>query len=816
MRLQDGRLDGGLVRGLGDEVAREATHLALGQSSAHEHALLPVLALVDRGAERIQLGELPALLIGQQQADIDETVGKALRDPLAQRVDPRTRRRRDLKRSGKAIRQAAPAERIEPVDLVQDELEGHLIRTDLGQHGVHGSDHLLELLVTHRGIHDVQDQIRDERLFERRREALNELGRQPADEADGVRDEVALAVVLEAPRRRVERLEEPVVDRHVRVRERVQERRLTDVRVAREGDRGNLRPLALLAPQSPLLLDLLEPAAEHDDPPVREPAVGFQLRLARPTRADAGSYRPGAPAEPLEVLPHPAHPGQVVLELRELDLELALGARGVLGKDVEDQLRPVHHPSVERVLERPLLGRIELAVDEEHVRLGPRVLRLQLLELPLADVGARIGTGALLHQLRDGLDECRPGELLQLGQLVVGVGALREECQHEPPLGLSARLRFWLTRRHAVDCATLAAVPPAADSDLARRLAARTLELIDIASESRNEAEIASYVEDAVGEPTWRDGETLWYGASSGGRPLVVLAGHLDTVPAQDNIPGQLTNTEVVGLGASDMKAGVAVMIELARAWRELHATQRLDLNFLFFPREELPASESALPHFFDSVPRVHEAELAILLEPTDCTIQAGCLGNLNAQLVFHGVSGHSARPWTAENAIERALEGLRPLAAIEPRPVQVGGLTFTEVLSLTRIEGGIADNVIPDRVTAHVNFRYAPDRSPESAEAHLRGLVPSGADYVPAGDSPPARVVTDSPLVQQLRAAGDLALEPKQAWTNVADFTARGIDAVNFGPGAPRYAHRRDERVEIAALVKAYESLWAFLVGTV
>ena len=565
-----------------------------------------------------------------------------------------------------------------------------------------------------------------------------------------------------------------------------------------------------------MLLDLLEPAAKHNDPPVREPTVGLELRLAGPACADAGSDGTGTATEPLEVLPHPAHPRQVVLELRELDLELALGARGVLGEDVEDQLRPVDDPRVERVLERPLLRRIELAVDEEHLRRSPCVLGLELLELALADIGARIGARSLLDELGDGLDESRPGELLQLGQLVVGVGALRKECQHEPPLGLSARLRFWLTRRHAVDCATLAAVPPAADSDLARRLAARTLELIDIASESRNEAEIARYVEDAVGEPTWRDGETLWYGSSVGERPLVVLAGHLDTVPAQDNIPGHLTHSEVVGLGARDMKAGLAVMIELARAWQDLRATQDVDLNFLFFPREELPASESALPDFFDRVPRVHEAGLAILLEPTDCTIQAGCLGNLNAQLVFHGVSGHSARPWTAENAIEKALDGLRPLAAIEPRPVEVGGLTFTEVLSLTRIEGGIADNVIPDRVAAHVNFRYAPDRSPESAEAFLRGLAPPGAEYIPAGDSPPARVVTDSPLVQRLRAAGDLALEPKQAWTNVADFTARGIDAVNFGPGATRYAHRRDERVEIAALVKGYESLWAFLTGTV
>jgi len=264
------------------------------------------------------------------------------------------------------------------------------------------------------------------------------------------------------------------------------------------------------------------------------------------------------------------------------------------------------------------------------------------------------------------------------------------------------------------------------------------------------------------------------------------------------------------------MKGGVAVMIEVLRQWQDERGSLPLDLNVLFFPREELPASESALPRFFDSVPRIHDAELAILLEPTDNTIQAGCLGNLNALISFHGVSGHSARPWTAENAIEKALEGLAPYASIEPRPVEIGGLTFTEVASITQIEGGIATNVIPDRVIANVNFRYAPDRSPSSADAYLRSLLPDGATYEHAGDSPPARVVTDSPLVQRLRAAGDLALEPKQAWTNVADFTSRGIDAVNFGPGATRYAHRRDEQVEIAALERAFESLWGFLTGTV
>ncbi|HET9508037.1 MAG TPA: succinyl-diaminopimelate desuccinylase [Gaiellaceae bacterium] len=355
---------------------------------------------------------------------------------------------------------------------------------------------------------------------------------------------------------------------------------------------------------------------------------------------------------------------------------------------------------------------------------------------------------------------------------------------------------------------------------IAERLAARTLELVDIPSESRNEAAIAAHVAGLVPtsfEPEYHgEDAAVFVRPRRPGRELVVLAGHYDTVPAQGNLPGRVEDGAVVGLGASDMKGGLAVLLELARELHERGAEPEVDLALLLFGREELPPEFNPLPQLFDHSPTVREAALAILLEPTDGAIHAGCLGNLNVRLVFRGVSGHSARPWAAENAIEAALEGLRTLAHVEPRPVDVAGLTFTEVVSVTQIHGGIADNVIPDLVTAHVNFRYAPDRSPESAEAHLLGLLPRGVEVVAAGHSPAGRVVADSALVRRLRAAGDLGLEPKQAWTNVADFTSRGIDAVNFGPGATRWAHARDERVEIAALEHAFASLWRFLTGSV
>lgn len=260
------------------------------------------------------------------------------------------------------------------------------------------------------------------------------------------------------------------------------------------------------------------------------------------------------------------------------------------------------------------------------------------------------------------------------------------------------------------------------------------------------------------------------------------------------------------------MKSGLAVALELVRDVDP--GSLPCDLGLLLFGREELPADANPLPALFAGSRAVHGTALAILLEPTDLRIHAGCLGNVVARLTFHGRSGHSARPWLAESAIEKAARGLLPILDAEPRTSLVGGLEFREVVTVTRLESGIADNVIPAEATATVNFRYSPDRDASDAERHLRSLVPEGATLEISSHAQAGRVVTDSPLVRALRASGDLALEPKQAWTNVADFTANDIDAVNFGPGHTAYAHRQDERVEIAALVSAYEILRRFLTS--
>jgi succinyl-diaminopimelate desuccinylase len=199
------------------------------------------------------------------------------------------------------------------------------------------------------------------------------------------------------------------------------------------------------------------------------------------------------------------------------------------------------------------------------------------------------------------------------------------------------------------------------------------------------------------------------------------------------------------------------------------------------------------------------------MMEPTDNEIHAGCLGNVNATWTFHGRSGHSARPWTADNAIERAAAGIGALSAHEPVPYEFDGLRFVEVASVTTIRGGIAANVIPDRVECSLNFRYAPGRDAASAEARLRELTGSHGELAVHSNAPSAPVATRNPLVRSLVAHGNLTVAPKQAWTPVAEFAAQGLEAVNFGPGAPAQAHRQDESIEIAALLESYDLLRAW-----
>jgi len=337
--------------------------------------------------------------------------------------------------------------------------------------------------------------------------------------------------------------------------------------------------------------------------------------------------------------------------------------------------------------------------------------------------------------------------------------------------------------------------------NLGRRLAERTLELIDIPSESRAEDRLAAHVGELLraGGVAVQDLGDACVLAGAADAPLL-LAGHLDTVPAQDNRPGRIEGDRVHGLGASDMKGALAVMIELALAGAPYRC--------LFFGREELPVADSALAPLLARAPL--DAELVVVMEPTACELHAGCLGNVNATWTFRGRSGHSARPWTADNAIEHAAAGVLALAAQPPVPHRFDGLEFVEVATVTKIAGGIAGNVIPDRVDCHVNFRYAPGRTAAEAEARLAALCAGHGELAIDSNAPSGPVATGA-RVDALVAAGDLVRAPKQAWTPVAEFALAGLPAVNFGPGDPAQAHRRDESVEIAALVQAHSVLERF-----
>ena len=330
-------------------------------------------------------------------------------------------------------------------------------------------------------------------------------------------------------------------------------------------------------------------------------------------------------------------------------------------------------------------------------------------------------------------------------------------------------------------------------------LVARTLELVDISSESRREQAAMELVRSLLpGEPLYDDGDAIVWGDAAA---EVALAGHLDTVPAQDNLPGRIAGGVVHGLGASDMKGGVAVMLELALAGAPA--------RYVFFTREEVALDESPLPAVFESGV-LEGTELAVVLEPTDAILHAGCLGNIQARIDFHGESAHSARPWTGRNAIHALADGLAPLARLEPLDVELEGLVYREVLSAVRVGGGIAQNVVPALASAELNFRYAPSRSRGEAEARLRELVPHGELHV-LHASPSAPPALANPLVERLRElVPDIA--PKQAWTPVAQFAEQGIDGINYGPGATAYAHRQDEQIPVANLHSVCDTLARFL----
>jgi succinyl-diaminopimelate desuccinylase len=301
--------------------------------------------------------------------------------------------------------------------------------------------------------------------------------------------------------------------------------------------------------------------------------------------------------------------------------------------------------------------------------------------------------------------------------------------------------------------------------------------------------------------------------AARSARLLVALCGHLDTVPvhADDRGGPRREGGRLVAPGASDMKGGLAVMMALAEALRP--AERFCDLLLVLYAREEGPYLENELEAVLAEAPEVRQAALAICLEPTDNVVQLGCVGSIHATVTFTGRAAHSARPWQGENAVHRAGVLLAELAARPPREAVSGGQVFREVLTCTRVEGGQARNVVPERCTLNLNFRFAPDKTLEQAADELAALgARHGAEVVLTDRSPACPAFADHPLVERLLSRTGAAAEPKQAWTDVARLAGHGVPAVNLGPGATAQAHQRGEWVEVAALARGYRLLERFL----
>ena len=345
-------------------------------------------------------------------------------------------------------------------------------------------------------------------------------------------------------------------------------------------------------------------------------------------------------------------------------------------------------------------------------------------------------------------------------------------------------------------------VPPL---DLGADVATLTAALVDMPSESHQETAIADAVA-AVLAPlphlaVERDGNTVVARTDLGRDERVLLAGHLDTVPEHDNLPSSVSGEDLYGLGSVDMKGGVAVMLRCAALVPE----PARDVTYVFYEAEEVEERFNGLRRLAETRADWLAADFAVLLEPSDGGIEAGCQGTLRAVVTTSGRRAHSARSWMGSNAVHKLGEVLRRLNSYQPAEVEVDGLTYREGLNAVGIGGGVAGNVIPDSASVTVNYRFAPSRDLAEAEQHVREVF-EGFDLEFVDRAPGARPGLRHPAAASLISAVGSEPRPKFGWTDVARFTALGVPAVNFGPGDPSLAHAQNEHVPLEQL-RAVES---------
>jgi succinyl-diaminopimelate desuccinylase len=336
--------------------------------------------------------------------------------------------------------------------------------------------------------------------------------------------------------------------------------------------------------------------------------------------------------------------------------------------------------------------------------------------------------------------------------------------------------------------------------------------LIDIPSETGNESEICDAVSARLEHlPLRRVGESVVVGEPDD-RPLVVLAGHLDTVPSQGQGPARIESGRMWGLGASDMKSGLAAMIHLLED--DAVRGGPFAVAGVFYAAEEGPHEDNQLRRVLSEVPWLAGAACAVVLEPSDGEIQYGCNGVVNARVVFRGKASHSARPWWGENAITKAGEWLAEMHRLEPRSYRVGGLEYRRTVAVTRAQGGIANNIIPAEFIVNVNMRFTPDMTVEEAVAELSELCGPADEFEVADTAPSGAVAVDHPILTRLTELSGAPAAAKQGWTDVARFSEIGVPAVNYGPGETSQAHQADESVRLEDLDWVLDALRRLLAG--
>ncbi|GAA4351480.1 succinyl-diaminopimelate desuccinylase [Microbacterium rhizosphaerae] len=353
--------------------------------------------------------------------------------------------------------------------------------------------------------------------------------------------------------------------------------------------------------------------------------------------------------------------------------------------------------------------------------------------------------------------------------------------------------------------------------DLSASSVSLTRAICDIPSVSDDETTLADAIFEAVSAlphlEVFRDGDTIVARTDLGRPQRVAIAGHIDTVPINANVPTRDIEIDgepyLWGRGTVDMKAGVAVQLKLAAELAE----PRVDLTWMWYDHEEVEADRNGLGRLSRDRPDLFAADFAILGEPSNGQVEGGCNGTMRAVVRTHGIRAHSARAWVGENAIHRAAPILMRLSEYRPREVTVDGLAYREGLNAVAIRGGIAGNVIPDLCEIEVNYRFAPSRSAEAAAAHLRDVF-AGFEVEITDAAEGARPGLDAPLAQEFLAAVGAEPRPKYGWTDVARFSSLGVPAVNYGPGDPQLAHHDEERVPLAQIDAVERGLRAWLTA--